>query len=236
MRRMTLIIDAVLVLVLLSAIVVFGATADAKTITVMEIDTGVDLTHKEIRDHVKRTTIDDYIDYDIHGTHIAGTILKGTCKQVQLISCKIYTTRAEQDIIANSLYCLTKANLLKVDFINYSSTGNINYLREYELLKKVTSNGTKVIVAAGNQGESLKYTKIYPAEYQLDNIIVVGNLDHNGEKHRTSNYGWPGMVWEHGTDTYSTLPNGKYGRLTGTSMATAVHTNRLLKRECGRMK
>jgi len=40
------------------------------------------------------------------------------------------------------------------------------------------------------------------------------------------------MKWELGTDIYSTLANGKFGYLTGSSQATAIHTNKWLKKKC----
>ena len=33
---------------------------------------------------------------------------------------------------------------------------------------------------------------------------------------------------ENGVDVYSTLPKGKYGRLSGSSMSTAIRTGKLI--------
>jgi major intracellular serine protease len=209
-------------------------TLAAKPITVLSIDTGVSLTHSSISSHVKEPFNENYQDNHGHGTHIAGLILKDTCKEVEFISCKYYDrdSDSEEDRIALSLYCFQKARLLKVDFLNYSSSGRNYYQPEYNLIKAIIANGTKVIVAAGNDSLNLSVWKRYPAAYKIPGLIVVGNLTPSGYTNLTSNYGLNGMQWEMGSDIRSTLPNGQFGVMSGTSQATAIKTNKLIKRRC----
>ena len=88
------------------------------------------------------------------------------------------------------------------------------------------------IVAAGNNSEDLDKCKIndcyYPASFSLNNIHVVGNLNENGKRNETSNYGSHVHYWEMGTKVISTIPDNKYYKMTGTSMATAIHTGKFI--------
>lgn len=214
-------------------ILLFSSLVCAKDIVIMSIDTGTDLSHSFIKEHSININDDDYKDFNGHGTHVAGSILKNTCSQVKFISCRYYYENWEKPL-KNSLDCLKHAIDLKVDYVNFSSGGHGQNLIEKQLIETLIQNGTKVIVAAGNEHQYRG--EYYPANYRIPGLIVVGNLKSKGEKHKLSNYGYEGMVWEIGTKIESTLPNGQFGIMTGTSMATAVHTNKLLRQECLKLK
>lgn len=211
-------------------LLILTQTAFCKTITVLEIDTGVDISHQEIRNHVNIANWEkeDYIDTHGHGTHVAGIILKDTCKEVELISCKYYVVN--QNSFNNSINCFKLAINHFYNFINYSSGGHELNQIEVDTLKLINPK-TKIVVAAGNDNANLKYYPYYPASYNLPNMVVVGNLD-GTYKAASSNFGLPRMVWEQGTGIVSTLPGNRFGRMTGTSQATARHTNMLLKETC----
>lgn len=201
----------------------------AKQITVLEIDTGVDLSHPEIRGHVNIANWKDnpnYEDFHGHGTHVAGIILKDVCDEVELTSCKYYdlTNKAANDDTA----CFREALKTHYDVINFSSGGQGFNQKEYDVLKLIKST---IVVAAGNDGRNLSTWNYYPASYRLPNIVVVGNLE-GKVINESSNYGLPGMVFEQGTRIYSYFPGGRYGIMTGTSQASALHTNKLLKALC----
>jgi major intracellular serine protease len=205
----------------------------ARQISVLVIDTGVDLTHEEIRSHVNMANWNgnsDYTDFHGHGTHIAGLILKDTCPQVELTSCKYY--ELEQDGKSNidkTVTCFKQALIKHFDFINYSSGGQEFSQKEHDTLAKIKNS--LIVVAAGNDGHDLSMWHYYPASYLLPNEIAVGNL--NGKvKNQSSNYNLEGMAWEQGTNILSTYQGGRYGIMTGTSQATAIHTNRLIRSMC----
>ena len=83
--------------------------------------------------------------------------------------------------------------------------------------------GGVVIFAAGNDG----WPHGWPAEYSAvePHCISVGAIAPNGQRAYYSNYGkWvtlaaPGGDDSVGDEVWSTLPNNKYGRMEGTSMA-----------------
>jgi len=214
-------------------ILLFPFLLNAQTIKVLTIDTGLDLSHDFINQHVKELPDENYKDEIGHGTFVAGMILKDTCPEVEYISCRfLFTFKDSNEIRMERIYkCFERARTLKVDFINYSVSGKTPDEKEPLLIAKL-SKRTKVIAAAGNENLDLSKEEAYLASYNLANVIIVGNLWYPFIKHPTSNYNYPGMVWELGTNIESTLPQNKTGYMTGTSMATAAHTNRLIKKKC----
>ena len=198
--------------------------------SILEIDTGTDLSHLEIRNHVNIANWEkeDYIDTNYHGTHIAGILLKDTCEKTELISCKYYYGDGKE--IQNTINCFKLALKLKPNVINYSSGGPQNSDEEYHIIKQLSDIGIKIVVAAGNEGLNLSkpQNNYYPAKYRgIKNLIVVGNLNN-----KSSNYGLPDMIFENGTLIYSFFPNGRYGIMTGTSQSAAKYSNKLLKDLC----
>jgi len=207
-------------------------TLASDQIRVLEIDSGVDLTHPEVREHVNISNWNgntDYLDQQGHGTHIAGIILKDTCQQVELTSCKYYDVdNNNKQNIDNTIKCFKRAITEHFDIINYSSGGPDPSPLELDVLKQIK---TTIVVAAGNNNADLNIQHYYPASYGLSNIIIVGNLD-GYKRNESSSFGLINMVWEEGTRIYSFFPGGRYGIMTGTSQAAAFRTNRILRGMC----
>lgn len=207
----------------------------AKDIIVYEIDTGTDISHLEISRHIdkmdKMNHPQNYIDSIGHGTHIAGLILNHTCPEVKLISCKFMETKDDKDSDKKYIECINNAIVYKPDFINISAGGPDPKDDEYNAIKRFPKT-TKIITAAGNDFHDLKQYGYYPASYELSNEIIVGALSNTWQKLYFSNYGLKDMVWELGENVLSTLPQGNFGRMSGTSQATALRTNKLLLEEC----
>jgi len=214
-------------------------TNAGQKILVFEIDTGTDgYSHKEIREHINLNNEDplNYFDGNGHGTHIAGLLLKGVCSEVKLKSCSWFKLNANGDW-NEYLNCVRIAGSLKPDFINISSSGSNYDAEEFQILKELSDGGTKIIVASGNNGKDLsKEMKVYPANYDIKNLIVVGNIEDNGQRSLTSNFGLSNEVYEKGVKVYSTLPGNKWGYMTGSSQSTARHTNKLLLEKCQQLK
>jgi subtilisin family serine protease len=81
--------------------------------------------------------------------------------------------------------------------------------------------GILFVAAAGNAASDNDLTPQYPANAGLPNVVSVAASDASDQLASFSNYG-PNTVnlAAPGVDIYSTLPGGKYGYLSGTSMAT----------------
>ena len=228
-----------LIFILINLISIASFAYEIKT---MIIDTGIDYHHDMIKSHINELDLlihrDDYIDGHGHGTHVAGIILKDTCPQVKLYSCKFYNiTTGDWSLLIS---CYKRAYDEHMDFINLSGGGEGFSQTEYDALKQLSTIPVTIVVAAGNMDPMTKKVVnlgspcygYWPACDAFPNIIVVGNLRQDSSINETSNYGKPGMVWEMGTNVWSAAPNNKMTYMTGTSQATAKRTNRLLKQRC----
>lgn len=164
-----------------------------------------------------------------HGTHIAGIIKKyagdsNYCFIIMKYYSDIQTKDENLKAITSSLKMI---KYIHPDFVNFSGGGPNYEKKEYDLIKDMPN--VKFVVAAGNENINLdEDCDYYPACYKLPNIIVVGSLDTNKRKAKTSNYGNIVNFWEIGQHVKSTLPNDREGYMSGTSMATAVRTGKLV--------
>jgi len=205
---------------LILLLILLSVPSFAKDIIVAEIDTGVAEQ-----------------DNNGHGTHIAGIIMKHVCPEVKLLSCVYYSkANTDKENVASEINCFKSVLKLNPNIVNYSSGGSGNNKEEYEIIKKLSDKGIKIVVAAGNDGQDLsnvqsKYN-YYPAQYNIKNLIPVGNLKEDGTRNPSSNYGLKNMVWEVGTNIISNYLNYTYVKMSGTSQAAAARTNRLLKEMC----
>ena len=77
-----------------------------------------------------------------------------------------------------------------------------------------------VVAAAGNDGTDNDRYPHYPSNYELDNVISVASMDSDGAPSYFTNYGRESVdIAAPGGDIYSTTMDGKYGYMSGTSMA-----------------
>jgi hypothetical protein len=226
---------AIYLLFLLSTVVY----AENPILKIGVIDTGLDLNDDRINLHLCKSGHTDFTSTGIrdivgHGTHVAGLIEKyaGESENYCLIVYKYYLEKDrntnkndEREILA-----LQKAIRDGVNIVNFSSGGK-NYDENERRIIEENPNIT-FVVSAGNNG--LNIDKIggsfYPASLSLDNIQVVGNLGLDGKKAPSSNWASRAINWEVGEKVYSTLPNGFYGYMAGTSQAAAIFTGKLVRK------
>lgn len=212
-------------------------------IRVMVIDTGVDLSHPEIRSHIKENTnTDDYIDIIGHGTAMSSLVLKDTCPEVELVSCRYYDPSLK-DLIQRSNNCFQRALIENIQYINYSSYGKNSNEQERNILTKLSDKGVIITVSAGNDGRNLinpltkECERSYPSCYLLKNVYIVQNIDENGNLVESSNYiNHPNTRSEMGLNVPVLAPNNGTTQTTGTSPATAKYMNRLLLQRCKEIK
>lgn len=99
-------------------------------------------------------------------------------------------------------------------------------------LKQVIQNSNMLFVAAAGNGDdwtgrglNADRNPVYPAAYNLDNIISVANLNYDGTLHSSSNYGNASVdLAAPGSYILSTTPQNTYSYMTGTSMAAPMVT------------
>lgn len=189
-------------------------------VTVAVIDSGLDGEHEIFTGTTVKTgwnTLDDDIDaYDDvgHGTHIAG-IIASKAPGVSIIPYKIVNKNGGK--LSNVLEAFSLALEEDVDVINTSfGLAQESYALGL-LVDEAYEQGVIIISAAGNNA---KDDGFYPA--QNEHTIAVASVDSDGNKLPKSNYGNWIDVAAFGYHVRSSLPDGEYGYLSGTSQSTAV--------------
>lgn len=174
----------------------------------------------------------DLSDNHGHGTHIAGIVgavggngkgISGVSPEVSLMILKYYDPKGYgEDNLKNTIKAIHYAIDNGAHIINYSGGGLEYSADEKAAVEKARRRGILFIAAAGNERSNSDIKKYYPADYNLDNIISVTAIDDKTKVLPSSNYGVMTVdIAAPGNNIYSTLPNNKYGFMTGTSQATA---------------
>jgi subtilisin family serine protease len=177
----------------------------------------------------------DVMDEHGHGTHIAGIIgakrgnglpLSGVSPDVSLMILKYYDAKSTgADNLENTIRAIRYAVRMGANVINYSGGGILKSRDEEDMLRWAGEQGVLVVAAAGNEGMNSDFFHFYPADYDLPNILSVGAIDRFGQLMDLSNYGLHTVdIAAPGKNIYSTLPNGQFGYMSGTSQATAFAT------------
>ncbi len=196
------------------------------------------------------TQSDDVRDSDEgHGTHVAGLAIAsannqtgiagvapncklmpiqvfdrdGYCSTMSVLDGVLYAVYNGADVVNLSLGMMINAQLPSAAQQELIS----NYFKEEERVwKKVFSianrNNTAIIIAAGNEN---LMAGIEPMHRSQDVIVVAAvGEDHNPlhSKANFSNYGSYTDVSAPGVDILSTMGNGKYETMSGTSMAAPI--------------
>lgn len=178
-----------------------------------------------------------------HGTHVSGIIAglpNGNEVQYGVASrvAKIMTVRAVPDgderdkDVANAIRYAVE-NGAKVLNMSFGKPVSPNKEKVWEAFKYAQDKGVLLVKAAGNEEEDISEHVAYPTNFKtpadekpfLNNMIVVGASTNDSAKLRASfsNYNQKMVdIFAPGEKIYSTVPDGKYKYLQGTSMASPV--------------
>ncbi len=159
---------------------------------------------------------------DKHGTHVAGIVaastnsegITGVAPKVRILPLKFIG--ADGGYTSDAIDAIEYAEKMGVRIINCSFGGS-----EYNqaLKDEMSDSSILFICAAGNDGNDVKTTPVYPACFGLPNEVSVAAADNKGNLAAYSNYGTGIDIAAPGTGILSTLPGDNYGYLSGTSMA-----------------
>lgn len=186
----------------------------ARTIKVAIIDSGIPLGFEGKYCMLVDFTNTSVYDTLGHGTEMLQHI-KDNAKDSDYCLYIIKIFSGERGDQGNTTKAFQLAYDYNVDIINYSANGLGPDRKERVVINKLLNRGTKVVVAAGNNGLDLnKNCRSYPACYD-SRIIVAGNLANKHLIHNTSNYGDVVDVW-------------KVSGRGGTSASAAKHTGYLI--------
>ncbi len=137
-----------------------------------------------------------------HGTHVAGIIgtvgdnalgTIGVCPEVKIIALKVSQdgeTMLSASIIKAMSYAVAlKESGVNIVAINASYGGSSSSTAEQLAIEELNAAGIVLCAAAGNDGEDNDASALYPANYEVANVISVAAT---GPKHALalfSNYG-----------------------------------------------
>jgi subtilisin family serine protease len=214
-------------LLLLLSVITSSYAADP--IRVAVVDTGLDLDDPRFTNVLCEHGHQDFTgtgikDTDGHGTHVAG-IIKQYAQNANycLMILKFWTPGNKPEHMTAALEW---AIAVKADIVNISAGGVNGNAKEERLLYGAPR--TLFVAAAGNAGLDIGQHPFYPAAYPFPHVVAVGALTRKGERARFSNYGERVKTWELGELVGSYLPRGRVGQMSGTSMAAAVHTGKIV--------
>ncbi len=167
------------------------------------------------------------LDNNGHGTHVSGTIAgENNDYGVTGIAynAKIMPVKVLNDSGSGSYSSISKGIRYAVDnganVINLSLGGGSSNRSLESAINYASSKGVIVVMAAGNDGDSLPD---YPARYAQKSGIAVGAVDRNNNMPDFSNRSGTNeisYVTAPGVKVYSSVPNNQYATYSGTSMAT----------------
>ncbi len=223
----------------------WNITTGSNNVVIAVVDTGVDYNHPDLSSNIwtnmGETSCSDGIDndgngyiddchgwdfvgndndpmdYDGHGTHVAGTIAAvgnnslgtaGVMWKAQIMPVRFLGVSGS-GTTADAISAILYANAKGAHIIN-NSWGGGGYSQA--LKDAVDASNAVVVCAAGNAGTNNDSTPFYPASYTSSNIIAVAATDHNDNLATFSNYGATSVdVGAPGVNIYSTIPNLSYG-------------------------
>ncbi len=205
-------------------------------VTVAVIDTGIDLSHPMIKDHLSpQSTWMDFANGDTdptevptqsngaygHGTAVASLVLqvapKATILPIRALDSDGYGSST------NLAKAVTWAILQGVQVINISAVSNVDTTLT-TVLNLAASKGIYVTLAAGNEAvDKMPYPAIN-AEKGGDfglRALNVGAVGRNSKMASFSNYGRDLEISAPGVDLVAAVPGG-YAVASGTSFASPV--------------
>lgn len=205
----------------------------SKELTVAIIDDGIDRNHEDLKGRIVNAydTIRNrkhIVPKGEHGTHIAGIIAgsanngiggTGVAPNVKLMPINVFDGEYADtaDIIDAIHYAVQqKANIINMSLGDTSYSESLN-----KAVQEAYKKGVLIVAAAGNEGDMGKNVqRVYPAAFS--HVISVAATNSSDKRPSYSNYHSTVDIAAPGDDILSTLPNGKYGWMSGTSMATPM--------------
>jgi thermitase len=184
--------------------------------------------------------MDDDTYYGGHGTHVAGIMgavgnngtgvagmnWRTTLLPVKWLSNPYASGSTTQLISALNWLLAAKQAGVNIRVINDSATfvGDVYSQPLSDEIDVLGANGILFVTAAGNSGsnnDDPAKTR-YPCGYRRPNEICVTASNQNDARPRWANYGRHTVdLAAPGNNIYSTLRNGTYGYINGSSMASA---------------
>lgn len=161
---------------------------------------------------------------DAHGTHVSGTIagranttgVIGVAPNVKIMPLKFIGPFGGS--LDDAILAVNYAKSKGVKISNNSWGGGGFSQALYDVIK---NSNSLFVAAAGNDGVNADSTPMYPAAFNLTNILSVAALNNTGNLASFSNYGATSVdIAAPGEQILSTTPENNYEYFDGTSMAS----------------
>lgn len=172
-------------------------------------------------------TVYDSSETDRHGTYTAGIIaaesndkgITGVAPGIKILPLKFIN--GESGYTCDAIEAIEYAMKMGVKIINCSFGGTDD---NFALKDAMQNSGILFICAAGNRGGDVSTLPVYPACFNIPNIISVASIDGNGVLAPFSSYGNKISIAAPGTNILSTTPDNTYDYYSGTSVSAPFVT------------
>ncbi|RFU63974.1 S8 family serine peptidase [Peribacillus glennii] len=196
-------------------------------VTVAVVDGGFSMVHPDLKGRFvhpyNAVTGETKLPSGDHATHVSGIIgasmnrigTAGIAPSVKIMPVNVFLGDAADSYwVADGIRYAVDSG---ADIINLSLTTDVYSSVLDHAVKYAASKGVVVVAAAGNSHSSKKF---YPAA--LDSVIGVSAVDSKDQLAPFSNYGSYIDFSAPGVKIYSTISQGRYAMMDGTSMASPV--------------
>jgi subtilisin len=189
------------------------------------IDTGIDLSHPDLKDNIKGGYNAIYPgkspnDDNGHGTHVAGIIaalnnsigVVGVGPNIDLYAIKVLNASGSgylSDVIEGLDWAVSNG----IQVVNMSLGTSKDVQSLHDAILRTYNAGVTIVAAAGNSGGAVSYPAAYPE------VIAVSATDSNDRIAYWSSRGPEVDLAAPGVRIYSTYKGKTYATLSGTSMA-----------------
>ncbi|MGR9048202.1 S8 family peptidase [Halobacillus faecis] len=217
-------------------------TRQGESSVIAVIDTGCQSDHPDLQGQIVggRNFTDDhngdaenFQDNNGHGTHVAGTIaakedgegVVGVAPKAKLLVLKVLSEEGSgkyqwiTDAIDYAVQWRGENNE-RVRVISMSLGGPEDTPELKKSILNAISEGVSVVCAAGNEGDGREDTMEYAYPGAYNEVIQVGAVDERRRLAAFTNTNDQIDLVAPGVNVLSTYLEGKYARLSGTSMAT----------------
>jgi subtilisin family serine protease len=214
---------------------------------VADIDTGIDYNHEDLVNNLWRAADGQSPGYDFvnndalpyddqsHGTHTAGTIgatgfnglgIVGVSPKVSIMALKFLSAQGS-GTTSDAIRAIDFAIEHKVRVMSNSwggSPGEGDDGSEDKALREAVARANHAdilfVAAAGNDGQNIDVSPVYPGGIDLPNVLTVASTTERDTRSFFSNYGPTKVhVAAPGSNILSTVPSNGYKLYSGTSMA-----------------
>ena len=182
------------------------------------LDTQVDCGHPDLAGHCEVAYFDTGLPHP-HGTHVAGIVAgarTGVSPNVHIVSVPVLDENGQ-----GAWWLLLKAlewtSRQTPAVINLSLSGPRSEAVN-TALRLMVEKGWRVAAAAGNEGQNA--CNVSPGSEPL--VVTVAASNQENSFSTFSNHGGCVDVVAPGESILSTIPGGRYGGMSGTSMASPI--------------